>query len=378
MKLVHLSDLHIGKRVFDYPFYEDQAYVLNQILNIIRSELPDAVAIAGDVYDKNIPSQEAIELFDDFIVKLATLKIPVFIISGNHDSAERLSFLSRLIDLSGIHFAPVYDGNVTPYAIKDEYGVVNIYMLPFVKPSSVRRFFVDENIESYTDAVNACVKKMGVKKGERNVIIAHQFVTGAEKSESEDIMVGGIDNVDACVFDDFDYVALGHLHRPQNVGSCRIRYCGTPIKYSFSEVNDVKGVTIVDMGATGEVTIKITPLKPLREMREIRGKYNEIMLKSFYDKTSYQNDYLKITLIDEDDVVNAVANLKTVYKNLMRLEYDNQRTKSAAESIDVADSERKTPLELFEDLYKKQQNRDLSEEQSQIVSKLIESIWGGK
>lgn len=378
MKLVHLSDLHIGKRVFDYPFSEDQSYALNQILDIIRAERPDAVAIAGDVYDKSIPSQEAVELFDDFIVKLAALKIPVFIISGNHDSAERLSFLSRLIDLSGVHFSPVYDGKVLPYKIKDEFGEVNIYMLPFVKPAAVRRFFDGKNIETYTDAVKACIDEMNVNKSERNVLIAHQFVTGAEKSESEDVSVGGLDNVDGACFDGFDYVALGHLHRPQNVGSPRIRYSGTPLKYSFSEVNDIKSVTVADIGAKGEVDIKTVPIKPLREMKEIRGKYNDIMLRSFYENTTLQSDYLKITLLDEDDVVNAAANLKTVYKNLMRLEYDNKRTRSAAVFTEAVEPEKKTPLELFGDLYKKQQNRDLSDEQKATVGELIEKIWEKK
>ena len=376
MKLVHLSDLHIGKRVLEYPFYEDQAYALNQILDIIRAEAPNAVLIAGDVYDKSIPSQEAVELFDDFIVKLAALKTPVFIISGNHDSAERLAFLSRLIDISGVHFAPVYTGNVKPYKINDEYGAVNIYMLPFVKPAAVRRFFDGENIETYTDAVKACVNRMNLNKSERNVLIAHQFVTGAEKSESEDISVGGVDNVDKSAFDGFDYVALGHLHRPQNVDGERIRYCGTPLKYSFSEVNDVKSVTVVNLDGGGNVSVKTAPIKPLREMKEIRGKYNDVMLKSFYEGTTLTSDYVKITLLDEDDVVNAAANLKTVYKNLMRLEYDNARTKKTAELTGVVEPEKKTPLELFEGLYEKQQNRELSVAQRDFLNEVIEKIWG--
>lgn len=376
MKLIHLSDLHIGKRVLEYSFYEDQAYALGQILDIIRAESPDAVLIAGDVYDKSIPSQEAVELFDDFTVKLAALETPVFIISGNHDSAERLSFLSRLIDLSGVHFSPVYDGDVKPYRLNDEYGVVNIYMLPFVKPATVRRFFDGENIETYTDAVKACVKRMNVNAGERNVLVAHQFVTGAEKSESEDISVGGVDNVDKSAFDGFNYVALGHLHRPQNVGSERIRYCGTPLKYSFSEVNDQKSVTVVNIDGVGNASVKTVPITPLREMRVIRGKYNDVMLKKFYEGTTLNSDYVKITLLDEDDVVNAAANLKTVYKNLMRLEYDNARTKKTAELSSAVEPEKKTPLELFEELYKTQQNRELSDAQRDYLNGIIEKIWG--
>ena len=219
MIFIHLSDLHIGKRVNEFSMIEDQEYILKQILNIIDGEAPDGVIIAGDVYDKPVPSAEAVELFDDFIVRLSKRDLPVYIISGNHDSPERLAFGNRLMASSGIHFSSVYNGKTERFELTDEFGTTAIYMLPFVKPSHVRRFYPDDKIESYTDAIEVAVREMHLNQDERNIIITHQFVTGAERSDSEDISVGGTDNVDASAFDGFDYVALGHIHRPQNVGN---------------------------------------------------------------------------------------------------------------------------------------------------------------
>ena len=230
MKLIHLSDLHLGKRVNEFSMLEDQAYILQEILEIIDDEAPDAVLVAGDVYDKSIPPAEAVELFDDFLVRLARRKLPVFIISGNHDSPERLAFAGRLIDASGIHLSPVYHGCVEPLTLCDEHGEVDIFMLPFVKPANVRRFFPDEAIDSYTDALRVAIGRMPVDPARRSVLVTHQFVTGAARCESEELSVGGSDNVDSSVFDAFDYVALGHLHGPQNVAEERVRYCGTPLK----------------------------------------------------------------------------------------------------------------------------------------------------
>lgn len=246
MKLIHLSDIHLGKRVNEYSMIEDQEYILKRIINIVDDEMPDGVIIAGDVYDKSVPSAEAVQLFDDFLVRLAKRKIEVFVISGNHDSPERIAFASRIMDASGIHMSPVYTGEIVPISMHDEYGEVTVYMLPFVKPVNVRRFCEDE-ITTYTEAVKHAVLKMNINPDNRNVLVTHQFVTGARRSESEEISVGGTDNVDAGVFDDFDYVALGHIHSPQNCGSDKIRYCGTPLKYSFSEARDKKSVTVVEI-----------------------------------------------------------------------------------------------------------------------------------
>ena len=248
MKLIHLSDLHIGKRVSEISMLDDQRYILSSILSIIDDEKPDAVLIAGDVYDKSIPSTEAVELFDEFLVSLAKRKIRVLIISGNHDSAERLAFGNRLLDSTGIHISPAYQGTVEPVVLSDNAGVVNFWLLPFIKPAHVKRCHPDKNIESYTDACRVAIEKMAIDPAKRNVLLTHQFVTGAATCSSEELSVGGSENVDASVFDAFDYVALGHIHGPQNIGCNRIRYCGTPLKYSISEENHHKSVTVVHLG----------------------------------------------------------------------------------------------------------------------------------
>ena len=374
MKFIHLSDLHLGKRVNEYSMLEDQEYILTKIINVVDEEKPDGVLIAGDVYDKSVPSAETVSLFDDFLTRLAKRNLQVFIISGNHDSPERMSFGSRLMDQSGIHISQVYNGKVTPFAISDEHGNVNVYMLPFIKPVHVRRFF-EEEIETYTDAIRVAVSEMNIDQSGRNILITHQFVTGALRSESEDLSVGGSDNVDVSVFDGFDYVALGHIHSPQNCTSERVRYCGTPLKYSFSEVKDKKSVTIVELANKGNLNIRTVPLDPMRDMVEIKGKYDDIMLKSFYENTTYQEDYVHITLTDEEDIVDAIGKLRIVYHNLMKLDYDNRRTRSAAQVDGAVDVETKTPIELFSDFYELQNNQPMSDEQKAFVEDLIEQVW---
>lgn len=375
MKLIHLSDLHIGKRVNEFSMLEDQEYILTKIINIIDDEKPDAILIAGDVYDKSVPSGEAVQVFDDFLVRLAKRNLQTFVISGNHDSPERLAFGGRLMDISGIHMSPVYNGKVEPISLEDESGKVNFYMLPFIKPVHVRRFFEEENIESYTDAVRVAVDNMNVNDAERNVIITHQFVTGAERSESEEVSVGGSDNVDASVFEKFDYVALGHIHGPQNIGSEKIRYCGTPLKYSFSEANHKKSVTVVNLGEKGELEIDEIPLEPKRDMREIKGKYDEIMMNGNQEK-SY--DYVHIILTDEEDIPNAMGKLRLVYPNLMKLDYDNTRTRSIEKITSAEKTETRSPLELFCELYEKVNGQPMNEEQLEFSKELAESIWEDK
>ena len=299
MKLIHLSDLHIGKRVNEISMIEDQEYILLQILRIIDDEQADAVLIAGDVYDKSVPSAEAVTLFDDFLCRLAKRKMPVLIISGNHDSPERLAFGGRLLDMSGIHISPVYDGKVRSVTLADEHGEAVYWLLPFLKPAHVKRFYPEETIESYTDACRVAVEKMGMDPTKRNVLLTHQFVTGSVTCESEEISVGGSDNVDASVFEDFDYVALGHIHGPQNMGSNWIRYCGTPLKYSFSECGHHKSVTVVHLGAKGELELSLRPLNPRHDLRQIRGTFAEV---SGRDGFGAADDYLHIILTDEEDV----------------------------------------------------------------------------
>ena len=375
MKFIHLSDLHIGKRVNEFSMYEDQEYILAEIIKIIDSEKPDAVLIAGDVYDKSIPPSDAVKMFDSFLYMLSKRNLQVFVISGNHDSPERLSFGSRLIEKSGVHLSPVYNGHIEPIKMEDEYGEVNIYMLPFVKPANVRRFFDDREIVSYTDAVNAAISEMSVNSNSRNVLITHQFVTGANRTESEEISVGGTDNVDVSVFDDCDHVALGHIHRPQNCLSERVRYCGTPLKYSFSEANDKKSVTVVELKEKGSLEVYTADLVPKHEMREIKGKYEEITAKSFYENTTYQTDYMHITLTDEEDIPDGAGKLRSIYRNLMKLDYDNKRTRSNAHITGAENVEEKSPLELFSDFYELQNNQPMSDEQREYISSLIESIW---
>lgn len=377
MKLIHLSDLHLGKRVNEFSMLEDQAFILQEILQIIDEEQPQAVVLAGDIYDKSVPSGEAVQLFDGFLWELSSRKLQVFVISGNHDSPERLSFGGRLMEGSGIHLAPVYSGKVEPAVLEDAYGPVNVYLLPFLKPAHVRRYFPEEEIGSYTEALRKAVEAMEIHKEQRNVLVTHQFVTGASRSDSEEISVGGSDNVDASVFDDFDYVALGHIHGPQNIGSPRIRYCGTPLKYSFSEAGQQKSVTVAELKEKGSLEVTVRPLTPLRDLREIRGAYLEVTEKSFYEGRN-REDYLHITLTDEEDVPDGAAKLRVIYPNLMRLDYDNTRTRSRNLPEGAEEPETKSPLELFEEFYERQNNQPMTEEQIRFSRALMETIWEDK
>lgn len=378
MKFIHLSDLHIGKRVNEYSMLEDQEYILNQIISIIAEQKPDGVIIAGDVYDKSVPSAEAVALFDDFLVNLSKRNLYVFVISGNHDSPERIAFGGRLMEANKIYMSPVYDGGLSPVTLEDEHGKINIWMLPFVKPIHIRKFNEDVEISSYTDALRVAIDNLNVDSSERNLMITHQFVTGADRTESEEISVGGTDNVDVSIFDIFDYTALGHIHRPQNCKSEKVRYSGTPLKYSFSESKDIKSVTLVELKEKGNLSVSTVPLKPMRDMAEIKGKYDEIMLRDFYKNTSYQEDYVHITLTDENDIPDAIGKLRTVYHNLMKLDYDNLRTRNM-NSVDGAENvEKKSPYEHFSEFYEKQNNQLMNDNQSDFMKKVIEDIWEGE
>ena len=374
MKFLHLSDLHLGKRVNEFSMLEDQQYILTKIINIIDGEQPDGVIIAGDIYDKSVPPAEAVLLFDDFLCRLSKRKLQVFVISGNHDSAERIAFGSRLMNKSGIYMSPVYNGAVEPVTMSDSFGKVCVYMLPFIKPANVRRFFPDDEISSYTDAVKVAVEHMNVDENNRNLIITHQFVTGATRSDSEDISVGGTDNVDAQVFEKFDYVALGHIHNPQQIIRETIRYCGTPLKYSFSEVSHQKSVTIVEFEEKGQVTVRTEQLTPKRDMREIKGSYLELTDKNNYKKQNIE-DYIHITLTDEEDIPDAVGKLRVIYPNLMKIDYDNKRTRQNVQLNGADELESKTPLDLLAEFYEKQNNQMMSNEQKDFAQSLIKSIW---
>jgi len=373
MKFIHLSDLHLGKRLHETSLIEDQDAILSEIIKIIDQEKPNGVFICGDVYDKSVPSAEAVQLFDVFLAQLALRRLNVFVISGNHDSAERIAFGCKIMSKSGIYLSPVYSGEINAVSLRDDFGEVCIYMLPFVKPSHVRRFFDMEDINSYTDAVKVAIDKMCVDEGKRNVLLAHQFVTGATRSESEET-VGGLDNVDANVFEKFDYVALGHLHSAQFCLNKKIRYCGTPLKYSFAEANDIKSVTVITLKEkNSEPEIKLIELKPPRDMKKIRGSFDDLM-----KNPQRTDDYVQITLTDENDVPNAMSRLQTIYKNALELRYDNARTRENNQNLFSVNVERKTAFELFEEFYLERNNAPMSEEQAKYVKTLIEKIEEGE
>lgn len=409
MKLFHLSDLHIGKRVNEYSMLEDQRHILKEILRFAEAEQPDAVLLSGDLYDKPVPSAEAVRCMDWFLSELQALGGTVLAISGNHDSAERIAFGARLMAESRVFVSPVYSGRLRRVTLTDAFGEVDFYLLPFLKPAAVRPFFPEEKIESYTEALRLVVERALREESSgqqrRRVLLAHQFVTGAARSESEEISVGGMDNVDAAVFSAFDYVALGHIHSPQNIGSPRIRYCGTPLKYSFSEAGQEKSITVVELGALpgeetvvrsaagktagvvgpgeasdprgnrrAELKIRTLPLGPLHDMRELRGSYMELTARDYYSGIN-REDYIHVTLTDEEDIPNAVDKLRTIYHNLMKLDYDNCRTRSNQEISADAEAERKSPLTLFAEFYEKQNNAKLDAEERKLMESLIASVW---
>lgn len=369
MKFVHVSDLHIGKRLYETSLIEDQKAILDQILDVIDKEEPIGILIAGDVYDRATPSAEAVALFDTFLAELAKRRSQVFIISGNHDSPERIAFGSKILDGVGIHLSPVYNGEIVPTTLYDEHGEVDVYLLPFIKPMHVRKFYEDEDVNTYTDAVRVAIDKMNVDTSKRNVLVAHQYVTGATRSQSEE-SVGGLDNVDATVFDKFDYVALGHLHSRQFCQREAIRYCGTPLKYSFAEATDKKSVTVVTLGEkNAPLEIRTVELTPIRDMQRVRGTFNELM--STTEKT---DDYVQITLTDEDDVPDAMSRLRKIYTNALELRYDNTRTKANATILGIQNVEQKTPFELFAEFFIQRNNAEMSDVQRAYVQALIEEI----
>ena len=388
MKFIHTADLHIGKIVCEHSMLDEQRHILGCILDAVDSERPDAVLIAGDVYDKPVPSAEAVAVLDDFLVELAARKVRTFVLSGNHDSAERIAFGGRLMEKSGVHVSQVYDGKFVPVTLSDSEGEVDVWMLPFVRPVTVRANLVTDEerdaVKDYTSAVKAALAQMHFTPGRRNVLLAHQFVTGAERSESEE-NVGGLDNVDATVFAAFDYVALGHIHKPQNVlkgddGTVRARYSGTPLKYSLSEATHKKSLTVVELGA-GKSVLREIPLVPLHDVREICGTFAEIVSPEFRNAQiaagNKLDDFVYVKLTDENDVPDAAQKLRGIYPNLMMLAYDNERTRNQAD-VGIAEAvDEKKPMELFGEFFEGRNDRPMKPEESEFVQDLISSIWGG-
>lgn len=374
MKFAHISDLHLGKRIHQFSMIDDQKYILEKIVEIVKEEKVDGILLAGDIYDKIYPSAEAVALFDSFLVHLAKEEIRIFVISGNHDSPERIAFLGELTKKAGVHLSQVYNGKIDAIDMEDEFGKVHIYLLPFIKPVHVRHFFPEEKILNYTDAMEVVIRNMNLNTEDRNILVAHQFVTGAGRSESEEISVGGLDNVEVDVFGDFDYVALGHIHRPQNMGSCKVRYSGTPLKYSFSEWQDEKSITIIQLGEKDDLDIKVIPLIPRQDMVKIRGTFLEVMNPVNFPKLEV-NSYLHITLLDEMDIPDAFNRLTSVYPNLMQMEYDNLRTRERRNLQVRKEVARISPLDIFAGLYETMNNQPMSEVQREYLMGKIENIW---
>ncbi len=372
MKLFHISDLHIGIKIYGMSQLDEQRHILDTIVKNAVDEKIDGIILAGDIYDKQVPPAEAVAVFDGFLTALSNHGISVFIIYGNHDSKERIAYASGIMNKHNIYISPVYNGTVEPVTLSDEYGDINIYLLPFLKPQYVRAF-ADEEIPDCNSAIEYVISKMDIDKSKRNIIAAHQFVTGAVTSESEELSVGGTDNISAGLFADFDYAALGHIHRPQKISSEFIRYSGTPLKYSFSEENDQKTITVIDLKEKGDIKISQIPLTPIHDMRTIQGKYDELMSRNFYSGTR-TDDYIRVILTDDTEIPYAAEKMRGVYQNILELRYDNARTRNANTVEALENVDKKSPLELFSDFYEKQNAMKLSDVEIAVMASLISRI----
>ena len=379
MKLIHLSDLHLGKRLIDVSMLEDQAYILKQIAGIAAAEQPDAVLIAGDVYDRSNPPAEAMALFSDFVRDLSSLGCAVFIISGNHDSPDRVAYMGGLLSACGVHVSPVYDGHISKVTLTDEYGPVDFFLMPFIQPEAAHQFFPEAEIASADDAVRLVIGGMDVDPSRRNVILSHQCILGSSFDEKEQRFVGTLDNVNPAHYAPFDYVALGHIHRAQAVGreDGSMRYCGTPLKYSKKEANADKTLDVVTLGPKGApVQAKFLPLKPLRELRLARGLFQDLLEQGPAPGT--EEDFYFITLNDEEDQDHAAAKLREKYRHLLALDYDNSRTR-AGDSLTLEGREGvddRSDLELVMDLYRLTHGMDMSDEARAYVEAVIREMEG--
>lgn len=384
MKFLHMSDLHLGRLLHRYALQEEQTEMLEQIRLIAQQEQPDAVLIAGDVYDRSIPPVYATQLLDNFLAALTKITT-VCVISGNHDSAERLAFLSGPLKESGLHISPAYRGNIMPITLTDEHGPVDIWLLPFVKAATVRPYFPDETIENTHDAVACALRHMAIDPSRRNVLVAHQFVAGGKLSGSEenaalataDVSVGGSDMVDAGVFAPFDYVALGHIHRAQNVGSERIRYCGTPMAYDFSEASMEKSVSVVELAADRSVTVRTIAIPAPRALVEIRGAFADVTSDEAVRRAD-KDAYTHVTLTDDVPIPDVMNRLRQVYPRITHLDWDNARTHATDDFSAAADVQKHTPLSLFAEFFHRMGGTELTEEQAQYVAGLIQEIWEGR
>lgn len=380
MKILHLADLHLGKILQEQSLLEDQEYMLKEIIKIIKEEKVETILIAGDVYDRSVPPAEAVSLLDDFLkILIKELKIKVFIIAGNHDSKDRLGFGSRIFEDEGLYIESKYTGNLRKVELQDEYGKINVYMLPFVKPVEVKQFFKDDLENNYNTAINKIIEKEQINTKERNIIMVHQFITAGtrlpERTESEVLSLGGIENVDVSNFNNFDYVAIGHVHRPQQIGRDTARYAGTMLKYSFSEINHHKTVPIIDVKEKGNINIELIPLNPVRDLRELKGPIEELLKKENYE-TGNINDYIKAVITNEEPVYDAIGQLRRIFPNTLKLEIRNSKTARNAEeqTLNLENIKKKSELELFCDFYKAQNNVDLNNDQLEIIKNIISEV----
>lgn len=373
LRVAHISDLHLGKSLHSFSLIDDQEYILLEIVKLICKKNVDAIVIAGDVYDKGLPSVEAIRLLRKFINELVKNKIKVFIISGNHDSAERLTFGAEFMTEKDIYFSKVFDGNIEPICIDDEFGKINFYLLPFIKPLMVKQFFPEEEINSYEDAVSLVIKRMNINSEERNILVGHQNIMNTEHCDSEETIIGGVDAIPARIFSDFDYVALGHIHKAQKIED-NVFFSGTPLKYSISELNHDKVLPIIDFKQKGKMEIEYIQLLPKRDIRQIRGSFDEILKMADKDENS-KEDYIDIILTDENEVIDAIYTLRSVYPNILQINYDNFVTRNQAKIEELEKIRMNNPVEMFEEFYLNRSGSELSDVQKKFVTELIESIW---
>lgn len=375
MKLAHISDLHLGKTLYNYSLIEDQEYILEQIVGILVEKKVEVLMIAGDVFDKNVAPEAGLKIFRKFLNRLVESKIKVLIISGNHDSAERLTFGGEFMIEKGIFFSKVYDGQIDPVSFEDEFGPVNFYLLPFIKPQIVNHYIEGNEIDTYEEAVQFAVKNMNINTSERNVILAHQNILSAKRCESEENIIGGLDAVSDAVFKDFDYTALGHIHSQQKIGKNNVFFCGTPLKYSVSEFDQVKKMPIISLAEKGKVDIEMIPLIPKRDLRKITGTLDEILSNAKNDPNNHE-DFIDITLTNEDEVMDAMASLRTVYPNVLKISYDNKASRAAENVEKFSGVNEKKPLEIFEVFYQSRRGTEMNDEQKNYIQALIEKIWG--
>ena len=382
MKFMHISDLHLGRQLHRFPLQEEQTEILERIRQAVAAEKPDAVLIAGDVYDRSIPPVYATQALDIFLSGLLATGTAVCMISGNHDSAERVGFLSGALAASGLHVSPAYHGEITKVTLCDDTGPVDVWLMPYIRPAAVRPFFPEEEITCTNDAVACVLAHMPIDPARRNVLVAHQFVAGANLIGSEDacalggtdVAVGGSDLVDASLFSAFDYVALGHLHHAQNVSSERIRYCGTPLKYSFSELRSEKSITVIELDGDRGIRQRLIPLPEPRRLQEFRGAFDDVTSPEALAAAD-RDAYTHVILTDDHPISEVVARLRQCFPNLTHLDWDNTRTRHMEDFSAVTDARQHTPFALFCEFFERTNGAAMTSEQSRYMEDMIRSIW---